>query len=405
MGSGRNGSLRSLRNANRLRIVDVLRTEGSVSRAEIARRTGLSRTTVSSLVNDLQDLGLVVEKAPAEEGKRGRPGALVSLEPSAGGAVGIDFDHDQLRVAVSDLSRTVLAEASEPCDVDHDATNALDVAARLVARLLSEADVATERVLGVGMALAGPVDHEAGTAFPSAILPGWAQIDAVHELERRLGMPVHIDNDSNLGALAEATFGAASQARDAAYVSISAGIGAGLIVDGHPYRGHRGTAGELGHILVDPAGPICRCGNRGCLETLASGPALTKLIRASRGESITLGELIALAHDGDAGCRRAIDDAGRAVGRVLASLVNLFNPQTVVIGGDVAEAGELLLAPIRESVHRYALPSATEELDIVAGALGERANLLGAVALVLAQSEHAVAARVGDAAGKVVQRT
>ena len=396
MASVKNGSLRSLRNANRLRIVDVLRTEGSASRADIARTTGLSRTTVSTLVGDLLDLGLVVERPVPGAARRGRPPVLLSLEPSAGAAVGIDFDHDKLRVAVSDLARTVLAEATVPCDVDHDAAYALDAAADLVARLLAEAGVAEERVLGAGMALAGPVDGQRGTAHRSAILPGWAGVDAAVELERRLGIPVHLDNDATLGGLAEATFGAATGVRHAAYVSISAGIGAGLIADGRPFRGHRGTAGEIGHIMVDPEGPICRCGNRGCLETFASSDALTRALKPSRGE-ITIKELIALACEGDPGCRRAIGDAGRAVGRVLAGLVNLFNPSMVVIGGDLAEAGDLLIEPMRESVKRYALPSATEELEIVPGALGDRANLLGAVALVLTQSEHAVAARVAEA--------
>jgi predicted NBD/HSP70 family sugar kinase/biotin operon repressor len=395
MASGKNGSLRSLRNANRLRIVDVLRTDGSASRAEIARKTGLSRTTVSTLVGDLVDLGLVVEQPVPGDARRGRPPTLLSLEPSGGAAVGIDFDHDKLRVAVSDLARTVLAETSVPCDVDHDAGRSLDAAADLVADLLGEAGVSEERVLGCGMALAGPVDGRRGTAHRSAILPGWAGVDAAGELARRLGLPVHLDNDATLGALAEATFGAATGASHAAYVSISAGIGAGLIADGRPYRGHRGTAGEIGHILVDPEGPICRCGNRGCLETLASGPALVDLMRPSRGE-ITVRQIIDLAVEGDPGCRRAIDDAGRAVGRVLAALVNLFNPSLVVIGGDVAEAGDLLLGPMREAVGRFALPSATEDLEIVAGALGDRANLLGAVALVLTQAEHAVAARVAE---------
>jgi predicted NBD/HSP70 family sugar kinase len=139
---------------------------------------------------------------------------------------------------------------------------------------------------------------------------------------------------------------------------------------------------------------MCRCGNRGCLETLASGPALVRLMGASRDEDLPLGEMIALAHAGDAGCRRVISDAGRAVGRAVAGLVNLFNPQMVVIGGDLSEAGELLLSPLREAVERDALPAAAEELEIVGGELGQRANLLGALALVLMQSEHAVAARL-----------
>jgi predicted NBD/HSP70 family sugar kinase len=394
------GSLSSLREFNRLRIVDFLRTNGTASRAELARRTGLSRSTVSTLVADLQRRGLVVERAGqfAGEGQPGRPAALLELDPSAAAAVGIDFDHDKVRVAVSDLSRSVLAEATAPHDVDHDAQGALALAAELVEQVLEQAGVDRDRLLGVGVALAGPIDHDKGALHPSDVLPGWANVDAAGELEQRLETPAYVDNDANLGALAEVTLGAGRNARFAAYVSISSGIGAGIVVDGRPYHGHRGTAGEIGHVVVDPQGPICRCGNRGCLETLASGPALLKLVQDSREGELSVREMIELARDGDAGCRRAIADAGQVVGRVVAGLVNLFSPEMVVIGGDLGEAGDLMLDPLREAVRRDALPAAAEGLKVVAGELGERANLLGALALVLMQSEHEVAARVAGSA-------
>jgi predicted NBD/HSP70 family sugar kinase len=400
-GSGSvSGSLSSLREFNRLRIVDFLRTNGTASRAELARRTGLSRSTVSTLVADLQRRGLVVERAGqfAGEGQPGRPAALLELDPSAAAAVGVDFDHDKVRVAASDLSRSVLAEASAAYDVDHDAQGSLDLAAELVEQVLEEADLERERLLGVGIALAGPIDHDKGALHRSDVLPGWSDFDAAGELEKRLDTPCYVDNDANLGALAEVTLGAGRNARFAAYVSISSGIGAGIIVDGRPYRGHRGTAGEIGHVVVDPQGPICRCGNRGCLETLASGPALLRLVHASREEELTVRRMIELARDGDAGYRRAIADAGQAVGVVVAGLVNLFSPEMVVIGGDLGEAGDLLLDPLREAVRRDALPAAATDLKVVAGELGERANLLGALALVLMQSEHEVAARVAGSA-------
>jgi predicted NBD/HSP70 family sugar kinase/biotin operon repressor len=390
------GTFGSLRELNRLRVVDELRRHGTLSRSDIARRTGLSRSTISSLVADLKRRGFVVEH-PDEpvRAAQGRPPVLLSLDPSAGAAVGVDFDHDRVIAAVSDLSRTVLAEASEPADVDNQADQALEIAARLVEQLLAEAGIEREQVLGVGVALAGPVDHARGALHDSSILPGWAGVDAAAELRERLGLTIHIDNDANLGALAEVTLGAGRQARTAAYVQISSGIGAGLIIDGLPFRGARGTAGEIGHVVVDEDGPVCRCGNRGCLETLAAGPALVRLLRDSRGEEIgTVAERIARARQGDAGARRVIADAGRYVGLMLGALCNLFNPEMVVVGGDLSAAGELLLSPLRESVERHALPFAVRDLHVVAGELGDRANVLGALALVIAQSEHAVAARI-----------
>jgi predicted NBD/HSP70 family sugar kinase len=242
--------------------------------------------------------------------------------------------------------------------------------------------------------MAGPVDQRTGGMHSTSILPAWAGVDAAAELAARLELPVHLDNDANLGALAEVTLGAGRNARHACYVQISSGIGAGLIVDGRPYHGAAGSAGEIGHITVDERGPICRCGNRGCLETMASGPALTALLRDSRGEDLTVAQMIALAQEGDLGCQRVIADAGRVVGRVVAALCNIFNPEMVVVGGDLSAAGELLLGPLRESVQRSALSIATQGLDVVAGELGERANVLGALALAIAQSEHAVAARI-----------
>jgi predicted NBD/HSP70 family sugar kinase len=397
------GSLESLRELNRLRVVDALRRHGTLSRADIARITGLSRSTISTLVADLQDRGFIIER-PDDEPPRaiaqGRPPVLLRLDPSAGIAVGVDFDHNHVRVAVSDLSRTVVAEASVETDVDHDAAASLDLAADLVRDALEEAGVDSGRVLGVGVALAGPVDQAHGRLYDSSILAGWQGVDTAAELRARLGVPFHIDNYANLGALAEVTLGAGRSARAAVYVQMSSGIGAGLIVEGRPYRGAAGVAGEIGHVTVDENGPICRCGNRGCLETVASGPAIVRLVSESRGEELSTEQLVALAKAGDLGCRRAIADAGRAVGRAVGNLCNLFNPEMVVVGGDLSAVGELLLGPLREAVMRSALPAATAGLDVVAGELGDRANVLGALALAIANSEQAVAARIA-AAGEV----
>ena len=392
------GDLKSLRELNRLRVVDALQAQGTASRADLARRTGLSRSTVSTIIADLQRTGLVVETVVQDgaQGAQGRPPVLLALDPTAGAGIGVDFDHDRIRVAVADLSLTVLAEHTIAFDVDHDAERSLDTVAAMIDDALREAGVERERVVGIGMALAGPVDHERRVLHHSAILAGWTSIDPAGELERRAGIPVHLDNDTNLGARAEATLGACRGVQNAAFVSISSGIGAGLIVDGRIYRGHRGTAGELGHVLVDPSGTICRCGNRGCLETLASVPAVLDLMRSSRG-AMDVRRLLDLARDGDAGARRAIGDAGRAVGSVLATLVNFFNPEMVVVGGDLSEAGEVLLGPLRASLERSALPVATGDLTVRAGELGDRANLLGAVAFAVSQSTDLVAARVATA--------
>src|SRR3954462_6759465 len=329
------GSLRSLRELNRLRVLEVVRERGDVSGADIARHTGLSRSTVSSLIAELSRDGVVVERATGSSAQGGRPPVLLTLDPGAGAVVGLHFDHGSLRVAVADLAHTILAEAQRDLDVDHDAEEGLEAAGLLVDAVLADAGAARDRVLGAGVALAGPVDAEPGTVGGSTILPGWAGIEVAAELERRLEMPVHVDNDANLGALAESVLGAGRDASEIAYLMLSSGIGAGLILGGRLYRGAGGTAGEIGHVLVDEQGPMCRCGNRGCLETFAGSGALLDLLRRP---GLTADGMVDAAVAGDPGCQRVLADAGRVVGRAVAALCNQFNPELVVVGGPPAAA-------------------------------------------------------------------
>jgi glucokinase-like ROK family protein len=391
VGAG-SGSLTSLREGNRKRVIDALRERGVASRAELARLTGLSRSTVSTIVGGLIDAGLATERsgdgASSQEAHAGRPPVMISLNSSAGLALGIDFGHRHLRVAVSDLSHSVLAETWREMDVDHSAEHGLDAAADFVAQVLDEAAVDRGRVLGVGMGLPGPIDTATGTVQSSAILPGWVGVDARAEASRRLGMPVEVENDANLGALAELVWGAAQGKSDVAYIKVSTGIGAGLISGGRLQHGIAGTAGEIGHTVLVEGGPVCRCGNRGCLETLASARAIAELLSTSRREEISTRRLLELAAAGDAAAERLIGDAGRAIGVAVANLCNLLNPQCVIVGGDLSGAGELLLDPLRRSVRRNAIPSAVEGLEIVPGVLGERAELLGALALVMHESDR-----------------
>jgi predicted NBD/HSP70 family sugar kinase len=226
-----------------------------------------------------------------------------------------------------------------------------------------------------------------GTVASAAILPGWTGTDGEREMAARLSLPVRLENDANLGALAELTWGAGRGCDHLAYMKISNGIGSGLIVGGRLFRGAGGTAGEIGHTILDETGDICRCGNRGCLETYASGPAIVELLSRSLGEDLTLDGVLARAAGGDAGCRRAIADAGRHVGTAAANLCNVFNPERIVVGGSIGAAGDVLLEPLRETIGRYAISTAARDVEVVPGELGDRAELLGAVALVLQGAE------------------
>lgn len=399
--SPRTGSLESLREHNLLRVIDVLLERGVASRAEIARQTGLSRTTVSSLVTDLIERGLVAERAPADQrdaAGAGRPPVLLALDRSAGAAIGIDIGHSHLRVAVADLSHTILAQAERALDVDESAKDGFATASELVDEVLAEAAVPRDRVINVGMGVPGPIRHRTGRVGSSSILPGWVDVRVGEEMERHLGLPVVVENDANLGALGEALFGAGRGAQEIVYLKVSTGIGAGLIVAGRIHHGAGGTAGEIGHLLVDEDGHVCRCGNRGCLETVAATPGLLEQLSRTHGTDLSIEDVIGLARGGDPGCRRVIADAGQHIGRAVAMLCNLLNPARIIVGGDLSAGGGLLLDPLRGALRRYAIPSAAEDAEVCTGLLGEQAEVRGAVALAIGEADRPLMQATGGVA-------
>ena len=379
----------SLREANRMRIAEELRRHRKGSRGDLARWTGLSRSTVAALVAELQSRGLLIESVEgvARDQGRGRPAGILRLNPSAAAVIGVDFDHRHVRVALADLFLTVLAERAAPVDVDTQASVALDLAAELVDEALKEADVERCSVIAAGMGLPGPIDADTGTVGRSVVLPSWAGLEARRELTARIGIDVHLDNDANLGALAEVFFGAGRGLQNVIYVKVSSGIGAGLVLSGEIYRGENGSAGEIGHVHVKADGAVCRCGSRGCLETVASAEALVALLASTHGADLTLDDVLELVQNGDLGARRVLNDAGRAIGRVLAGLCNVLNPAAIIIGGDLSGAGEPLLSGVRESIERYGQAGAAETVKLLVGALGPRAEVLGALALVSSKSD------------------
>ena len=283
---------RTSRRDARARVVGVLAEAGAVSRADLARRAALAPSTVSAVVSELHAAGLVVEPAepvhPAERGTVGRPPVLIALHRKAGVVAGIDFGKRHLRLAISDLSHALLAERHRALDADLPAKEAIAMAQEVFADALEEAEVARDEVVGVGLGLPGPVHRPSGELGNSTILPGWAGTRAAEAVAEALDLPVEVENDANLGALGEWMWGAGRGAAHMAYVKAATGIGAGFIVANTPYVGAGGTAGELGHTVVDPGGPICRCGNRGCLETFAGAPAILGSLRDVHGDGLTL---------------------------------------------------------------------------------------------------------------------
>ncbi|MFI5040209.1 MAG: ROK family protein, partial [Solirubrobacterales bacterium] len=344
---------------------------------------------------ELKGSGLVFEvdgKIPGQRG--GRPGVQLVLQDSTRAVVGIDFGHSHVQVAVADLAHNVLAERRCELDVDNRAADALDASARMIGEVLGEAGVQRTAVICAGIGIPGPVDRARGTVGSANILPSWRGLHIATEMEARLSMPVEIENDANCGALAELTWGAGRDCSNFAYIKAATGIGAGLVVDGKLLRGASGTAGEIGHTTLDESGLLCYCGNRGCLETVASGPAILQLVGQGREEALTLGRVIELAIEGDVRCRRAISDAGLQIGVAVAGLCNLINPERVIVGGILSRAGDLLLHSIRESIRRHAVLAAAERVVVVPADFVERAELLGSLALAFTAWNPALAARV-----------
>ena len=233
----------------------------------------------------------------------------------------------------------------------------------------------------VSIGLPAPIDRVSGQVGSEGILPGWRGVPVASAMEDALGARVLLDNTANLAALGEAKFGALQGVSTGVFIKASYGVGAGLILGGELFRGSAGTAGEIGHVTIDEDGPVCRCGNRGCLDTFVGSQAVLAALRGSHG-ALTFRDVIHRALDGDLGCRRVLEDSGRHIGVAVAGVVNLLNPEVVCLGGQVARVGEIILQPMREAIERCAIPSAAASVDVRVGSLPpEDADVLGALAL------------------------
>lgn len=373
---------------------------GHSSRSELTRLTGLSRATVSSLVTDLLSAGLIREDPDTPDPQArptGRPAQPLTLIPSAGYAVAADIGHQHVRVAVCDLRGNLVADTAVANDTDRAPRETLDLTADLIHQALREENIATDGVLGLGVDIAAPVRTADGTLEAHGIMPGWVGLRPGSELQQRTGLTTWLTNDADAGALGERLYGAGRSTSDMIYIRLSTGIGAGIVSGGRPLTGSGGLAGEVGHIRSDPGGNICRCGNRGCLETVASPDAIATLLERSWGRRVTVPDLMRLIGGGDKGAIRALEDAAEHVGLVLAPLVTFLNPEFIVVGGDLAAAGPRLIPPIERAIRRYALAPAAEAVTVVPGELGDYAEVRGAAGMVLAHAPRILADRLASA--------
>lgn len=386
------GSQSALRATNRRRVLEHVIRAGAPTQAEIARHTGLSAATVSNIVRVLTEEGLVELTATVSSGRRAQ---AVRISRSRGLAAGVDFGRTHVRIALASLSQEIVAEREVAVRRGYPAAEGVAVAREVFGELLESMGAAPSDVTGLGVGIPGPIDSRTGRVGSGSILPEWIGEPLQELVEEGFGMPALIENDANLGALAERAWGAARGVDDLVYIKVSTGIGAGIVVGGQLYRGGSGTAGEIGHTTVNTMGPVCRCGNRGCLELEAAVPVILERLAASHGPDLTIERVVELLDAGDVPAQRVVEGAGHALGISVAGLCNLLNPSMIVIGGDLAGAHRPLLDSVRDVLRRVAVPSAVEHVRLAVSELGQRAQVLGALAVVF-QSDHNIERLTSD---------
>lgn len=369
------------RRSTRDELFDLIREHGQVTRPGLATLSGIPRSTVNQSLEQLFREGRIVEieaesKRPGSG--RGRPATVVRAVAAGAAVAAIDFGHRHVNVAIGDAFGEPTDVESVALDVDLQAQESLDLAASMLALLRERHQVSELSAVVAG--IPGPLDLQSGRVCSPTILSGWVGLAPAEELERRIGTPVHVENDALLGAYGELMRGAGRGYRDFLYVKASHGIGAGLVVGGQPYRGGTGLAGEIGHTLLAGRSELCRCGNRGCLEAVVSVPGVRAQIAHTRpGSDPDAVDLEQLGSDPIAA--RVLTGAGRILGQALADLVNLLNPTAVVIGGELGSTDGPFVDGVRESIRQHAQPATADAVDVVPALLRNRAELTGALQL------------------------
>ena len=369
------------------RVVRILSERGAVSAGDLARATGLARSTISMALAELRRAEVIVESAHESIRGVGRPAAAFALNPEAGTCIGLHLSLERIHVMLADVSHSVISEKTVPLGLDYSPEAAVAAARREIRRIYAEQGLSPRSLIGVGIAFSGPVAPD-GRIQRASIIPTWAGVNIRDVFEPVVEAPIFADNESNCAAIAEMTWGAAIGCEDFILFKIDIGVGGAIVNRGQVVTGVAGAAGEFGHMTLDPNGELCRCGNRGCLELTASlNPALAAASRLF-GRPVSIEELIALAEEGHVGCRRLIADTAEQAGRGLGMIGAILNPGLIILAGRGALAGPLLMQPLTESYERNTLikrddvPEA-QRVRIERGKFTGNDSLMGAVALVL----------------------
>lgn len=351
---------------------------------------GLTRAAVTVIINDLISNGIIFN-TESRSTASGRPPMVLEINPEKGVVAAVDMGAMHLSVALGDFSARILEETEVPFRIDRDPEECLQQADQILRELLHKRQLTTTDLAAIGVGVPGPVIADQGMVMAPPIMPGWDRFPIRTTLEKKWGTIVTLNNDAELGALGEWANGAGRGERNLAFIKMGSGIGAGLIINQQIYGGTTGSAGEIGHLTVDENGPLCACGNHGCLEAFAGGHAIAaqarKLVASGRRtllsehdpDSITARDVAEAARRGDLPAQEIIKRSGTFVGIAIAGLINLFNPSTVIIGGGVAQVGDLLTGPIRQAVRERSLRASEHSVRITTAMLGRRSSLLGAL--------------------------
>jgi len=392
----------NVKNLNKHAALDLIRfAPGGISRIELSRQMGITRAALTSIVNDLITAGLVRESTHQRGG--GRNPISLEINPDFTYVLGIDIGATHVTLVLANALAQVLDEINSALEITQGPDETLSRVVALIKEWLPGTGIRLDQISAGTVGVPGPVVSDEGRVSAPPIMPGWDNYPIVAWMEERLGFPISLGNDAELGALGEWAFGAGRGENNLAYIKVGTGIGAGLLLDGQIYGGTTGSAGEIGHITLSENGPICTCGNRGCLEALAGGRSLagraregiekgrrTLLSETEPIDSITAQDVILAARRGDLFSQQLVIESGYHLGTAIASLVNLINPGIVVVGGGIAQLGDLLLDPIRQTVRDRSLRVSWEAVRISAAVLGRRSTAMGAVAQALSMSLHEI---------------
>lgn len=375
---------------NKHAALDLIRfAGGGLSRTDLAERMGLTRAAISLIVNDLLGSG-VIQEAEIRSAPSGRPPVILEINPQIGVVGGVDIGATHASIAVADFTGRILQEIEFPFDIKENPSTCIKTINDHLMRLLDSQGLSKSDLAGVGIGVPGPVNTEAGMVVSPPIMPGWDRFPIRDTLEKIWECPITLNNDAELGALGEWAYGAGRGENNIAYIKVGSGIGAGLMLNKQIYGGTTGAAGEIGHITIEENGPLCNCGNHGCLEVFAGGHAIAKeaqaIVRSGKRtmladlppEKLNAREVANIARRGDLHAQEILNRAGTHIGVAVASLVNLFNPSMIIIGGGVAEAGDILTTSIRDAVRERAMRASEQSVRITTAMLGRRSILIGA---------------------------